>query len=96
MRRALAAVALAGALLGCGRGREYTGVGDVLAVDEPRLQATIRHEDIPGLMGAMTMRFAAASPDVLAGVAPGAHVRFVVRDDGAPVLVRVTAIPPGG
>jgi Cu/Ag efflux protein CusF len=95
MSRGPALALLALALAACGRGHEYTGVGEVVAIDEPRLHATIRHEDIPGFMGAMTMRFAVASPDVLAGVASGAHVRFVLRDEGEPVLVHVTVLPSG-
>jgi Cu/Ag efflux protein CusF len=89
-RRALAVVLLA--LVACGRDVEYVGAGEVVSVDEPRLHVTIRHEDIPGLMGAMTMRFAVGSPDVLAGVEPGAHVRFRLRPAGGDyVVTRVEA-----
>ena len=96
MRRGLAAALLAVALCACGRGHEYTGVGDVVDVDAPRLHVTIRHDDIPGYMGAMTMRFAVASPAVLDGVTAAAHVRFVLRDEGEPVVLRMTVLPSGG
>jgi len=94
--RALASALVLMALLACGHGHEYTGVGDVVAVDASALHVTIRHEDIPGYMGAMTMRFAAASPAVLEGVTSGAHVRFVLRDDGEPVVLRITVLPASG
>jgi Cu/Ag efflux protein CusF len=75
------------AAFACGRAPDYTGVGDVIAVDEPGLQVTIRHEAIPGLMGAMTMRFPAGAPRVLSGIVPGTRVRFDLRRDGTRLTV---------
>src|SRR5438093_310516 len=62
-------------VLGCGQ-PTYVATGDVIAVDPAALEVTIRHEDIPGLMGAMTMPFHVRSADVLAGIGPGTRVRF--------------------
>jgi Cu(I)/Ag(I) efflux system membrane protein CusA/SilA len=46
----------------------------------PSLGAVIlTHEDIPGLMQAMTMGFEAADPKLLDGLNPGDRVRFTVR-----------------
>ena len=92
MSRAGAIVLL---LLACCRGHvTYTALGDVLTIDDDRLHVTVRHDDIPGLMGAMTMRFAVASPAVLAGVAPGSHIRFTLRqEDEGLVVTAVTAVP---
>jgi protein SCO1/2 len=42
----------------------------------------IDHEDIPGLMPAMTMSFDVADPAVLAGLEAGARVRFRLSFDG--------------
>jgi Cu/Ag efflux protein CusF len=75
----------------CSRDVEYAGVGDVVSIDEPRLHVIIRHDDIPGLMSAMTMRFAVASQPVLDGIAPGDAVRFVVVQRGGQfTLVSIT------
>ena len=52
-------------VLGCGQ-PTYVATGDVIAVDPAALEVTIRHEDIPGLMGAMTMPFHVRSADVTA------------------------------
>jgi len=87
--RALAAALLVLGTVACGS-RTYTGVGDVVAVDAPAGAVTLRHDDIPGLMDAMTMRFPVASPDVLAGVATGTRVRFDVERRGS--ALRVTRI----
>src|SRR5438094_7034287 len=60
-------------VLGCGQ-PTYVATGDVIAVDPAALEVTIRHEDIPGLMGAMTMPFHLRSADVLAGIRPAKPV----------------------
>jgi len=87
MRRALVRAAVLCALAaGCG-GSTYHGEGDVVGVDPATPQVTINHEDIAGLMPAMTMSFAVRSPDVLAGVAPGSRVRFDVLKDGERLVV---------
>lgn len=68
-------VALAiGAAAGCGRSsneRHYTLQGQVLAVTPDRREATIKHEDIPGLMPAMTMPYRVRDTKLLDGIAPG-------------------------
>jgi Cu/Ag efflux protein CusF len=73
--------------LACGRTPEYNAVGDVVAVDAAASAVTIRHEDIPGLMGAMTMRFPVSAPDVLAAAVPGARVRFALAQQGTQLVV---------
>ena len=89
MRRALAAAAMAVAL-GCG-GAAYHGEGDVVGVDAAANRITINHEDIPGLMPAMTMTFPARSTGVLADVAPGSRVRFDVVKDGDLLVVTASS-----
>lgn len=73
--RWLAAVALALALA-CGRGNVYLVHGVVREVDHDAGQAVIEHEDIPGLMSAMTMSFDVPDPAVLAKLEPGKQVLF--------------------
>src|SRR5438876_10860603 len=78
--------------LGCG-GAAYHGEGDVVGVDAAANRITINHEDIPGLMPAMTMTFPARSTGVLADVAPGSRVRFdVVKDGDLLVVTRVVSL----
>ncbi|HLY37401.1 MAG TPA: copper-binding protein [Candidatus Binatia bacterium] len=73
--------------LGCGRTSTYSADGDVIAVDEQRQRVTIAHDDIPGLMPAMTMQFPVASPAVLAGANAGTRVRFELERDGPRLTV---------
>ena len=95
MRRAW--TVLLALVLACGHTDTYHATGDVLAVDADQRHVTIRHDDIPGLMGAMTMRFAVDAPATLHGVAPGTHVRFVLRqaEDGF-AIVDLRAVAGGG
>jgi Cu/Ag efflux protein CusF len=79
----------------CGHSATYSGTGDVVAVDDPPRHVTIRHDDIPDLMPAMTMAFAVRTPAVLAGVAPGIRVRFqLVREEHGLVVTEVVPIGP--
>src|ERR1043166_8774215 len=79
--------------LGCGREETYTATGDVVAVDEAGGRVTLTHDDIPGLMPAMTMAFRARSPTVLAGAAVGTRVRFeLAREAGGVVLTRLVPL----
>jgi Cu/Ag efflux protein CusF len=87
-----AVIVLAILVLGvaCRDTNTYTGTGNVVAVDDAHRHVTIRHDDIPGLMSAMTMRFEVRAPALLDGIAPGARVGFdVVREGEAMVVTRV-------
>ena len=76
MIRVLFAHALLLALLACGRRDVYQGHGEVRSVDPAGRQVVIAHEDIPGLMSAMTMSFDVPDPALLAQLAPGQHIDF--------------------
>ena len=69
-------LALTFATAACGGGnsadhREYTLQGQVLSVQPDHKQAVIRHEEIPGFMGAMTMPYDVKDPKEYESVAPG-------------------------
>jgi protein SCO1 len=51
--------------------KAYHLQGQVLALEPARKLATIKHEDIPGFMGAMTMPYSVKDAKALAGIAPG-------------------------
>jgi Cu/Ag efflux protein CusF len=56
------------------------GVVRVLAPEIKRI--FIDHEDIPGLMEAMTMAFEPEDPTLLNGLAPGDQISFTLRKRG--------------
>jgi Cu/Ag efflux protein CusF len=92
--RLLASLLLLGAIA-CATPPEHEASGVVVAVDPAARTATIRHLDIPGVMGAMTMRFPVQSPGVVAGVMPRDYVRFALRErEGKLVVVRMAVTAP--
>lgn len=67
----------------CERGpRLYDAEGTVTEVRADLRQLMIDHEDIPGLMPAMTMNFDVADPALLEGLAAGEHIHFKLAHDG--------------
>jgi protein SCO1/2 len=85
---ALAAVAAALFAAGCGRNgsdhRQYQLHGQVLSLTPDRKEATIKHDEIPGFMPAMTMPYKVQDPALFDGVAPGDiidAILVVVPDD---------------
>jgi protein SCO1/2 len=63
--------------------RQYELTGQVLSVEADKGQITIKHDDIPGLMPAMTMAFSVKDKTLVAGAVPGDLVRatLVVTDE---------------
>lgn len=57
----------------------YALRGEVVALSPAQRQVTVRHEDIPGLMPAMTMPFAVPSAAVLRGVRVGDRIQARLR-----------------
>ena len=101
MRSITATLASAVLLLvtGCRRADTYTATGDVVLVDVAAGTVMLNHEEIPGLMPAMTMTFPVEATAGLPGIAPGTRVRFDLRKDGARLVVtklETIASAPGG
>src|SRR6266571_4599023 len=85
----------------CGRSadhREYSLQGQVVALDTPHKQLTIKHEAIKGLMPAMTMPYQVEDAKLLNGLTPGdlvnatlvigsneAHLATIKRVGNAPL-----------
>jgi Cu/Ag efflux protein CusF len=68
----------------------YQGVGTVKSIDLKTPSIEIDHEDIKGLMPAMTMHFYVQDKSLLQGFAPGNKINFTV-EHGVSGL-KVTAI----
>lgn len=82
------ALVLAGANA-CGkRERVYPGVGVVEEVRPQERQLIISHDDIEGLMPAMTMNFDVADDDLLTRLEPGDRIRFELLFTGKAYVVR--------
>ena len=68
--RVLLAEALLLASLACGRSNVYEGHGEVREVDRAQRQVVVAHDEIPGLMSAMTMSFDVPDAELLAQLGP--------------------------
>jgi protein SCO1/2 len=81
----IAALVLVMAALGCDvaqqsqRARRVQGVGVVEAVDVALKQVVIDHEDMPGVMPAMSMSFDVVDPRLLETLAPGQKIAFTLE-----------------
>ena len=92
----LQAVVILSLASACSRSPRYTGVGEVVSIDGPRQEITIRHEAIADVRPAGTSRFHAESALVLAGISAGSRIRFEIRRDAdGLVLTRATALAEG-
>jgi protein SCO1/2 len=85
MKRAVCLLLLAAAVLGCDvaqhsqRARRVKGTGVVEAVDAELKQVVIDHEDIPGVMPAMSMSFDVGDSYLLDGLEPGQTIEFTLE-----------------
>jgi Cu/Ag efflux protein CusF len=96
-KRPLVATAFLSLLvLACGKPadeHQYALRGQVISVAPNRQEITIKHEEIKGLMAAMTMPYKVSSAKLLDGVAPGDLITatlVVVSGDGR--LTRITKV----
>jgi protein SCO1/2 len=83
MRGPLLFLACALLAAACGGPDLYEADGTVTELRPDLGQVVIDHEDIPGLMPAMTMNFDVADPALLAGLAPGDRIHFHLAHEGA-------------
>ncbi len=68
-------------------GASYDGRGSVVKLDAGGKNVTLKHEEVKGLMPAMTMEFPVKSVDVLKGIREGDRVRFTISPQGADFVV---------
>lgn len=75
--------------------KQWTVKGRIVQVQAPERTVRIDHQDIPGLMTAMTMTFPVESEQVLEGVAAGDAVEFTLAQTDSGLLVqRIRKIDP--
>ncbi len=92
---ALVLLASPGLLVGCSNEHEARGV--VREVRPEWKQVVIAHEDIPGLMPAMTMNFDVEDPELLATLEKGQEIAFAVEFTGrAYVVTRAEVLGEAG
>jgi protein SCO1/2 len=66
---------------------DYPIKGKVVSVNPEKNTVKIDHEDIPGLMEAMTMNFAVADPTLLKGLKAGDKVEGRLKTDSGKFII---------
>ena len=68
-------------------GTMYDGRGSVVTLDEKAKKITLKHEEIKGLMPAMTMEFPLRSGETLTNVRSGDKVLFTLTPQGTDFII---------
>src|SRR5437763_1484246 len=66
---------------------DYPIKGKVVSVNPEKNAVKLDHEDIPGLMEAMTMDFTVADPKLLKGLQPGDKVEGRLKKDAGKFII---------
>jgi protein SCO1 len=86
LHRLAASLLLALAALGCDFARRVEARGVVQSVDPALRQVVIDHEDIPGVMPAMSMSFDVGDASLLEGLEAGQTIEFTLERDSLRVV----------
>jgi len=70
--------------------KQYDIKGKVVAIDPDKTAVTLDHEDIPGLMKGMEMKFKVEAPKLLDGISSGDQVQGRLRvEDGKYIITQL-------
>lgn len=89
--RAFALLSVLFAAAACSHAKHYEMKGQVLAVNRDKVEILVKHEDIVGLMPAMTMPYKVQSVGLLDTLGPGDLITTdLAVDNGTGVITRIT------
>ena len=89
----------------CSSAKTYEMRGQVLGVNRDKMEILVKHEEIPGLMAAMTMPWKVESVNMLDNIGPGDLITSeIVVDNNQGVVTKITKLgtakpdvpPPAG
>ena len=88
---ALLAALLAAA--SCSSAKTYEMRGQILGVNRDKMEILVKHEEIPGLMAAMTMPWKVQTANMLDNIGPGDLITSeIVVDDNQGIVTKITKI----
>lgn len=91
--RVFALSALLIAAASCSNAKTYEMRGQVLAVNRDKMEILVKHEEIPGLMAAMTMPWKVQSANMLDNLGPGDLITSeVVVDNNQGIVTKITKL----
>jgi protein SCO1/2 len=77
----------------CSNAKTYEMRGQILAVNRDKMEILIKHEEIPGLMAAMTMPWKVQTVNMLDNLGPGDLITSeVVVDNNQGVVTKITKL----
>ena len=92
-RRVFALLCILAASASCSSAKQYEMRGQVLGVNRDTMELLIKHDEIPGLMAAMTMPWKVQTANMLDTIGPGDLIAAeIVVDDNAGVITRITKL----
>ena len=91
--RVLALLAALLAAASCSSAKTYEMRGQVLGVNRDKMEILVKHEEIPGLMAAMTMPWKVQTANMLDNIGPGDLITSeIVVDNNQGVVTKITKL----
>lgn len=91
--RAFALAAALFAAASCSNAKTYEMRGQILGVNRDKMEILVKHEEIPGLMAAMTMPWKVQTVNMLDNIGPGDLITSeIVVDNNQGVVTKITKL----
>ena len=91
--RVLAVLAALIAAASCSSAKTYEMRGQILGVNRDKMEILVKHDEIPGLMAAMTMPWKVQTPGMLDNIGPGDLILSeIVVDNNQGVVTKITKL----
>ena len=91
--RVIALLAVLVAAASCSNAKTYEMRGQILAVNRDKMEILVKHEEIPGLMAAMTMPWKVQTANMLDNLGPGDLITSeIVVDNNQGVVTKITKL----
>jgi protein SCO1/2 len=91
--RVLALLAVLAAAASCSSAKTYEMRGQILGINRDKMEILVKHEEIPGLMAAMTMPWKVERASLLDNLGPGDLITSeIVVDNNQGVVTKITKL----
>ena len=91
--RVVALLALLAAAASCSSAKTYEMRGQILGINRDKMEILVKHDEIPGLMAAMTMPWKVQQASMLDNLGPGDLIATeIVVDNSQGVITKITKL----
>ena len=92
-RRVFALIAALAAVVSCSSAKTYEMRGQILGINRDKMEILVKHEEIPGLMAAMTMPWKVQHANMLDNLGPGDLITSeIVVDNSQGIITKITKL----